>query len=401
MTSRRLQGFANARKPSQVDQRQRARVRIARRNPGEDGPLALPARLVLPEDGVCDLDRQSDEMNRFFRAAVVAVAGAAAAGLWLPSAASAQPSRLADSAASVAQPAFYTYQAPGGAGTAGKKVIALTFDDGPGPYTPQVLSVLERYKVPATFFEIGKEIVEYPQYTQMLAAAGYPVADHTWTHPDLATIPVSEFPYQIDQTQNEIRSLTGQTPACVRPPDDVWDTTVLDQIAQRGLTTMSYSIDPRDWSLPGTQTIVDRVVAAAFSDAVVDLHDGGGDRAETVAALPQIIADLQGRGYSFVSICGSIRQPKPPPVPQQSAVYRFGQAPTPGQPITSNKPLVGIAATADSLGYWLVAADGGVFSFHAPFYGSEGGQSGPNRFVSMSATSAGKGYLLAGQHPAT
>ena len=72
--------------------------------------------------------------------------------LWLPPAASAQ----------VPQPAFYTYQAPGGAGTAGKKVIALTFDDGPGPYTPQVLSVLERYGVPATFFEIGENIVQYP-----------------------------------------------------------------------------------------------------------------------------------------------------------------------------------------------------------------------------------------------
>ncbi len=110
------------------------------------------------------------------------------------------------------QPAFYTYQAPGGSGSAGKKVVALTFDDGPGPSTPQILAVLERYHVPATFFEIGEEITEYPQYTEMLAAAGYPVENHTWTHPDLTTIATSDYVDQIDQTQNEIRELTGREP---------------------------------------------------------------------------------------------------------------------------------------------------------------------------------------------
>ena len=206
-------------------------------------------------------------------------------------------------------PAFYTYQSPGGQGTLGKKVIALTFDDGPGPYTPQVLSVLEQYQVPATFFEIGENTLSYPQYTEELAAAGYPVEDHTWSHPDLATLPVSEFPYQIDQTQSRIAALTGTPPACVRPPYNDSDATVLDQIGNRGLTTMEYSIDPKDWSLPGTQAIVSRVVGAAFPGAVVDLHDAGGDRHETVDALPQIITSLRSEGYSFVFIC----DPNPPP----------------------------------------------------------------------------------------
>ena len=98
------------------------------------------------------------------------------------------------------QPAFYIYQAPGGAATAGQRVIALTFDDGPGPYTPQILSVLEQYQVPATFFEIGEEVAAYPQFTRLVAQAGYPVEDHTWSHPDLTTIPTSQFATQIDQT---------------------------------------------------------------------------------------------------------------------------------------------------------------------------------------------------------
>ncbi|MGO9341579.1 MAG: polysaccharide deacetylase family protein [Acidimicrobiales bacterium] len=294
------------------------------------------------------------------------------------------------------QPAFYTYQAPGGAATYGQRDIALTFDDGPGVYTPQVLSVLEQYRVPATFFEIGENIVQYPQYTRMLAAAGYPVEDHTWTHPDLSTIPVSDFPYEIDQTQNEIRSLTGLTPSCVRPPYDDWDTTVLDQIAQRGLTTMSYSIDPRDWTLPGVQTIVDSVVDAAFPGAVVDMHDGGGNRSETVAALPQIITDLEFDGYKFVSICGSM---VPPTSPQASTVFRFGSAPTPGGSVTSQKPLVGMATPPDGSGYWLTAEDGGVFSFGpAGFDGSLPllRVTPAKPVVGMAAASDGLGYWLVG-----
>ena len=170
--------------------------------------------------------------SRFRRAAVAAVVVIGVTGPC--SVASAEPVAPVGAAASGPQAAFYTYQAPGGGDTAGKRVIALTFDDGPGPYTPQILSVLEQYKVPATFFEIGNQVVQYPQYTKMLAAAGYPVEDHTWTHPDLSRIPVSQFAYQIDQTQNEIRSLTGQTPTCVRPPYDDWDATVLGQIAAAG-----------------------------------------------------------------------------------------------------------------------------------------------------------------------
>jgi len=323
-----------------------------------------------------------------FGIAVATVGVLTAAGLVLP--ASAEPTALVRAVASSPQPAFYTYQAPGGADTAGKRVIALTFDDGPGPYTPQVLSVLERYKVPATFFEIGEQVVEYPQYTRMLAAAGDPVEDHTWTHPDLSSIPLSQFAYQIDQTQNEIRSLTGQTPACVRPPYDDWDSTVLDQIADRGLTTMSYSIDPRDWSLPGTPAIVNAVAGAAFPGAVVDLHDGGGPRDETVAALPQIITDLRAQGYSFVSICSPPLQ-----VTEQSAVFSFGHAPIPGPSITSNAALVGMAATPDSRGYWLVAANGGIFSFgDAGFSGSAGGVHLNEPVVGMAATSDGRGYWL-------
>ncbi len=292
-------------------------------------------------------------------------------------------------ATATSQPAFTTSQAPGGAATAGHKVIALTFDDGPGPYTPQVLSVLEHYQVQASFFEIGEEVAAYPQYAKMVAAAGFPVESHTWSHPDLATLPASSVDAQIDMTQTEIRNVTGTTPQCVRPPYDSWNAGALAQIASRGLTTMSYSIDPRDWTRPGVPAIVRGVVGAAFPGAVVDLHDGGGDRSETVAALPQIITQLRAMGYTFVSICGSA----PVSRPQVSATYAFGNAPAPGPPVTSNLPYVGAAATSDGAGYWEVASDGGIFSFgDAAFFGSMGGRPLNAPIVGMAATSDGAGY---------
>jgi hypothetical protein len=167
---------------------------------------------------------------------------------------------------------------------------------------------------------------------------------------------------------------------------------VLDQIGGQGLTAMSYSIDPRDWSMPGVATIVSRVVDAAFPGAVVDMHDGGGDRSETVAALPQIITDLRADGYSFVSTCGYLAASPPPP--ETSAVYAFGQTPSPGTPTTSDAPYVGAAGT-DS-GYWLAARDGGVFSTGVPFYGSMGGQRLNQPVVGMAATSDGGGYWVVG-----
>jgi peptidoglycan/xylan/chitin deacetylase (PgdA/CDA1 family)/ribosomal protein L24E len=285
-----------------------------------------------------------------------------------------------------AAPAFYTWQAPGGAGTAGAKVIALTFDDGPSPYSPAVLSVLQQYHVPATFFEIGDEVANYPQYARLLAAAGYPIGNHTWNHPDLTTLPPSAVGAQIDMTQSEIQAVTGTTPECVRPPYDAFNASVLNQIAARGLTTMSYSIDSKDWTRPGVQGIVQAVVGAAFPGAVVGMHDGGGDRSETVAALPAIITQLRAEGYSFVSVCGGISGP------QVTATYGFGNAPAPGSPVTSNLPLVG-AAAAGSSGYWEVAQDGGIFSFGtATFEGSMGGQPLNQPIVGMAATPGADGY---------
>jgi peptidoglycan/xylan/chitin deacetylase (PgdA/CDA1 family) len=300
----------------------------------------------------------------------------------------AAPVNVASAAGSGA--AFYTWQAPGGAATAGAKVVALTFDDGPSPYTPAVLSVLQQYHVPATFFEVGEEVPRYPQYARLLTSAGYPVENHTWSHPDLTKLSPAQVGAQIDQTQSEIRAVTGTTPQCLRPPYDAFNATVLNEVAARGMTTMSYSVDSKDWTRPGVGAIVQAVVGAAFPGAVVGMHDGGGDRSETVAALPQIITQLRAKGYAFVSICGGNAGP------QVTATYGFGDAPTPGSPVTSNLPLVGAALAGTSSpagGYWEVASDGGIFSFGtATFHGSMGGQALNAPIIGLAATPDGNGY---------
>ncbi|HWD56503.1 MAG TPA: polysaccharide deacetylase family protein [Acidimicrobiales bacterium] len=316
--------------------------------------------------------------TRWFLAGVAAAAMVAIGLVAMP---------VATAGAAGSGPAFYTWQAPGGAQTAGARMIALTFDDGPGPFTPAVVSVLEQYHVPATFFEIGDEVTQYPQYARLVESAGYPVENHTWSHPDLTTLSPAAVGAQIDQTQAEIRAVTGTTPLCMRPPYDAWNASVLGQVAARGMTTMSYSIDPKDWTRPGVPAIVQAVVGAAFPGGVVDMHDGGGDRSETVAALPQIITQLRAEGYTFVSICGGNSGP------QVTATYNFGDAPAPGPPVTSNQPLVGLAATTDGGGYWEAASDGGVFSFGtAAFHGSMGGQPLNAPIVGLAATPDGGGY---------
>ncbi|MDA8312937.1 MAG: polysaccharide deacetylase family protein, partial [Actinomycetota bacterium] len=328
-------------------------------------------------------------MSRMARLVVAGAAALSLLGLGTAQAVGAQAGQAGQigKAGQAGQPAFYTWQAPGGASTAGKQVIALTFDDGPGPFTPKVLAVLEQYHVPATFFEIGEEVADYPQYSEMVAAAGYPVEDHTWSHPDLATLSVAQIDAQIEEAQHEIHAVTGLTPNCLRPPYDAWNATVLGRIAAYGLTAMSYSIDPRDWAMPGVTAIVDAVVDAAFPGAVVDMHDGGGTRSQTVAALPRIITGLRAKGYSFVSICGHQA-----PQPQTSAVYAFGKVPSPGAPITSSAPYAGAAGTAS--GYWLVNQDGDVVSTGVPFYGSMAGKHLAQPVVGMAATPDGRGYWL-------
>ncbi len=193
---------------------------------------------------------------------------------------------------------------PGGLYPAGDKVAALTFDDGPNPtYTPQMLQVLTQYHVPATFEIVGYEGAARPDLLKLEVADGMTVTNHTWDHASLISLNPGQFAGEVDATTNLIQSVTGRAVKCVRPPYGYTDSSVVAQLAQRGLGELLWDIDPSDYTTPGAGVITSRVLSALHPGAIIIMHDGGGDRSQTVAALPAVITGIQSAGYTLVPVC--------------------------------------------------------------------------------------------------
>jgi peptidoglycan/xylan/chitin deacetylase (PgdA/CDA1 family) len=175
----------------------------------------------------------------------------------------------------------------------------MTFDDGPSVYTSQILSELRAKGVPATFFVVGQNAQQDPSSVQQEHADGHEIGDHTWDHPDLTTLPPDQVRWELQSTADEIANLTGTRPTLWRPPGGHFNDTVTQIASSLGLSMRLWNVDPRDWTRPGTDVIVSNVVDNVRPDAIILLHDGGGDRSQTVAALPTIIDTLRARGYEF------------------------------------------------------------------------------------------------------
>jgi peptidoglycan/xylan/chitin deacetylase (PgdA/CDA1 family) len=183
------------------------------------------------------------------------------------------------------------------------KYVALTFDDGPDPaYTPLILDVLAKYDAKATFFEVGQNVAKHPALTKRIHAAGHSVQNHTWTHADLRPLSAAGFRQQVTSTDQAIRAQTGGTPTCLRPPYGGVNSTVTKRAKALGKELVVWDIDSRDWTKPGTAAIVKRVVGGVHNGSVILMHDGGGNRSQTVAALPTILKALKAQGYGFRTI---------------------------------------------------------------------------------------------------
>ena len=184
----------------------------------------------------------------------------------------------------------------------GSKAIALTIDDGPNAiYTPQVLQLLATYQVTAMFSMIGSEVSALPGVAQDVAAAGHEIANHTWKHLDLGTMTPSAVKSEMDQATDAIHTATGIVPSRFRAPYGVWSKTVLQHCAATGMTPVDWSVDPRDWARPGVSSIVRTIMSTTRGGSIILEHDGGGNRAETVAALKIVIPRLLDEGYHFVT----------------------------------------------------------------------------------------------------
>src|SRR5579859_8079248 len=143
----------------------------------------------------------------------------------------------------------------------GPKAIALTIDDGPSPvYTPQVLWLLARYRITATFSMIGIEAQSHPAVAREVADAGHLIVNHTWTHLDLQWLPPALVTEQMTRAADAIHAATGRFPGLFRAPYGAWSPFVLTQCAKTGLTPLGWSVDPRDWSRPGVPAIVANIM---------------------------------------------------------------------------------------------------------------------------------------------
>ena len=185
----------------------------------------------------------------------------------------------------------------------GKKVIALTFDDGPQTgSTLTILKILQDNGVKATFFEIGSHAKKHPELTRALIDAGMVVGNHSETHPDLKKLSASAIQSEISQAQANITAAGGRRPTLFRPPGGALNDTVRAIVAKDGLHIVMWNDDTYDWNYPPSNTIVTRALKRAKDGTVVIMHDGGGDRSNTIGALPLLIRALKMEGFTFVTI---------------------------------------------------------------------------------------------------
>ncbi|HEV2461719.1 MAG TPA: polysaccharide deacetylase family protein, partial [Ktedonobacterales bacterium] len=183
--------------------------------------------------------------------------------------------------------------------------VALTFDDGPTPYsTPPILSYLEQTHTPATFFVEGQYVHLWPYLVQREWRDGFAVGIHTWDHPDMTRLSPAARRFQLGATLTALHAALGQH-ACIwfwRPPYGAYNAAVVQTATSFGLSTIWWDVDPRDWSRPGTSVIVRRVLGQVHPGAIILLHDGPALRDETRAALPGILAGLRARGLTPVTL---------------------------------------------------------------------------------------------------
>ncbi len=182
-------------------------------------------------------------------------------------------------------------------------MVSLTFDDGPSTYTGRVLDILDRYHVKATFCQIGEQVGSFPAVEARIAADGHTLCNHTWTHDEaLPAKSVAVIDSEISRTQSAVKAATGSAPQYYRAPGGDFGTTARlpSQLARFHTIPLAWAVDSVDWRRPGVAAIVKNVVGAATPGAIILMHDGGGDRTQTLAALPKIITALRAKGYAFV-----------------------------------------------------------------------------------------------------
>ncbi len=197
------------------------------------------------------------------------------------------------------------------AGSRRRREIALTFDDGPSVYTPRILAILRRERVPATFFEIGLNVRAHPRIAVEVHRDGMLIGDHTETHPMMALLPPAAQGAELDGLTTALRALGIPHPVVFRPPYGSFDATTLRLARRRHMLTVLWTVDTSDYARPGVRRIEYTALSGARPGAIILFHDGGGPRSETIAALPVVIAALRRRHFRLVTLTQLLRDDPP------------------------------------------------------------------------------------------
>ncbi|HJD80546.1 MAG TPA: polysaccharide deacetylase family protein [Kitasatospora aureofaciens] len=189
-----------------------------------------------------------------------------------------------------------------GSTASGGRTVALTFDDGPGPATGQILDLLAQYHVKATFCEIGQNAAANPALVKRVVAEGHRLCDHSVHHPQpFEKLSHDKAVYEIGAAHDMIVKAggPGTDVSWFRAPGGGFDADNEHIAAGLGMSSLGWSVDPRDWARPGVPAIVSTVQQQLKPGGVILMHDGGGDRSQTVAALKQLLPWLVAQGYTF------------------------------------------------------------------------------------------------------
>jgi len=193
-----------------------------------------------------------------------------------------------------------------GLGNGKEKLIALTFDDGPSKtFTPQVLTVLRKYNVHATFFMCGEQISYYPELVKQVSVDGNEIANHSWSHPNLyknKAMRGAPMASEVQKTNKLIEKLVMIKPAYFRAPYNYAGKETIKAVNDLGLVYVGWTFSVLDWEKPAPGTMINMFTKKLMPGTILLLHDGGGNRTNTVAALPGIIESAQKRGYKFVTL---------------------------------------------------------------------------------------------------
>jgi peptidoglycan/xylan/chitin deacetylase (PgdA/CDA1 family) len=193
-----------------------------------------------------------------------------------------------------------------------RREIALTFDDGPGPYTPKVLIALNRLHVKATFFVIGQQVPTFHLALLAESRGGHVIGDHTETHPHVGALAPAGQYREILLPSEQLAAYGVPRPVLFRPPYGSYDDATFTELKRLGMLMVLWTVDSQDYRRPGVRQVVDRIVSGAKPGAIMLLHDGGGDRSQTVAAIPRIVKRLRAKHYHLVTLPRLLADDPPP-----------------------------------------------------------------------------------------